>query len=104
MKHAKAKRDPKMIKEQMLFCKRIMRIRLQQKRSRIDVAIEANLNPNYYGRIERGKTGATNMCTLEKIRRALDVKWKDIFGPTNPILALLQGTDEDNEQKYYNGS
>lgn len=102
MKHREAKRDLKMIKEQRLFCKRIMGIRLQQKRTRLDVAIEADLNPNYYGRFERGKTGATNMYTLEKIRKALGIKWKDIFGPTNPILALLEGTDEDSGEEYYN--
>jgi len=104
MKHRVRERDPEAIKEQKLICKRIMKIRLMQKRTRIDVAIGADMNPNYYGRVERGMTGVMGMRMLCKIRESLGVKWKDIFGSENAILVLLQGTDEDSEEKYYNGN
>ncbi|MDO8460017.1 MAG: helix-turn-helix transcriptional regulator [Nanoarchaeota archaeon] len=97
MKNSKAAEEAKYIKEQVAFCKRIKAIRIKQKRTKIDVAVEAELNPNYYGRIERGLTGIIRFYTLDKIREALGVKWVDILGPNNPIVTFLEETNDETE-------
>ncbi|MFA5932860.1 MAG: helix-turn-helix transcriptional regulator [Microgenomates group bacterium] len=89
------------LKRQKLLCQRIIQIRLEQKRTRVDVAVGADLNPNYYGKIERGKTGSIGMRTLDKIRKSLGIKWKE-FGSDYEFLSFLDGSDEDNEEEYYN--
>lgn len=93
----KRPRDPEIEVWHQNLCKKFMEIRLQQKRSRVDVAVGADLNPNYYGRIERGMTGGMHWNTFNGIRRSLGVKWVDIFGPDNSILYILEGTDKDDE-------
>ncbi len=79
------------------LCKRIIELRLKQKRPRVDVAVGANLNPNYYGRIERGITGYMRMSTLIKIKQSLGVKWVDILGPKDPMLAFLDEKEYEDE-------
>lgn len=87
------------LKRQKLLCQRIMKIRLGQKRTRLDVAIEADLNPNYYGKIERGKTGSIGMRTLDKIRQSLGLKWGEL-DPGFEFLSFLDEPNKDSEEEY----
>ena len=94
----KTQRDADAIKWQKDICKKIMRLRLLQRRSRVDVAVGADLNPNYYGRIERGMTGSMGMITLIRIKNSLEVKWSDLFDHDDPVLAFLdeiENSDKD---------
>ncbi len=97
------RRNFKDIKLHNRLCRRIREIRMAQERSRLDVAIGADLNPNYYGRLESGKTGNMHMDTLCGIRHSLRVPWKEIFNTDLELAAFLEEINYGgNEIEYEN--
>lgn len=54
-------------------------IRKQQRYTQKEVADMADLNPNYYAKVERGD-GIPSLKTLHKIAKALKVSITDIVG------------------------
>ena len=54
-------------------------IRKQQRYTQKQVAAMAELNPNYYAKVERGY-GIPSLKTLQKIAKALKVSVTDIVG------------------------
>jgi len=58
--------------------KNIKKIRKQQKRDQLAVAVEAGIEPGYYSRIERGSAN-TSLEKIYAIARALRVKSSDIL-------------------------
>ena len=75
--------------------KKIKAIRLSKNLSRLDVAIEGGLNPNYYARLERGKTGSIQNKTYIGIKRGLGITWEELFGPDSASGAYLACIEKD---------
>lgn len=71
MKHFVSKED---LEFRIRLVKRIKAMRLRQNLTQFDAAIACDINPNYYSRIERGKTGEMNMRTIYKIAIGLQSK------------------------------
>ena len=83
-------------KMQHRIISKIIAIRLRQNRTRLDVAVVADINPNYYGWIERLKTGNMSSVTLEKIKQSLGVSWEEIFSPADHLLAFFKMLEKEN--------
>lgn len=58
--------------------KNMLRARKRKGVKQVDVAVDAGLNPSYYGKIERGKVNIS-LEKLYRIIRALGVKSSDIL-------------------------
>ena len=65
--------SPETLQLMQHIAERMKALRLQKKWSRLEAAIEADINPNYYSRIERGKTGTMRINTLLKLSRGFGV-------------------------------
>ncbi len=76
-----------------LLTTRMKIIRAKQKRSLIDVAVAAEINPNYYARIERGKSGNMRITTIIKIRRGLEVSWAELLGEDHVLVYFLHNIE-----------
>ncbi len=63
--------------------------------SRFDVAIEGGLNPNYFSKLERGKTGSIQNKTFVKIKRGLGITWEELFGPKSFSAWYLASIEKD---------
>lgn len=57
---------------------RIREIRISQGKTQMDVAMEANLDKNYIGMVERGERNPS-FLSLVKIAKGLDIKLQDLF-------------------------
>jgi transcriptional regulator with XRE-family HTH domain len=73
-----------------LLTRRMKELRVQQKRSLIDAAVDADINPNYYARIERGKSGNPRISTILKIKRGLEVSWAEFLGEDHILVHFLK--------------
>ncbi len=69
------KQDGKTIQD---IADKIRKHRLARNMKQTDVADKADLNSNYYARVERGEA-SPSIITLKKICRALRVKSSDIL-------------------------
>lgn len=58
--------------------KKIKEIRLSKGLTQVDIAEKADMNSNYYAKIERGEV-KPSADAYEKIAKALHVKSSDIF-------------------------
>ncbi|PIY71657.1 transcriptional regulator [Candidatus Roizmanbacteria bacterium CG_4_10_14_0_8_um_filter_33_9] len=58
--------------------KRIKKIRKSKKLKQVEVAVDAGLNPSYYGKIERGIVNFS-IEKLYGIIRALNIKSSDVL-------------------------
>lgn len=57
---------------------KLKKYRLERNLKQVEVAEKANLNSNYYAKVERGEA-VVSILTLEKICKALKVKSSDIL-------------------------
>lgn len=61
-----------------LIGKRIRKARKQRDLKQVEVAVDAGVNPSYYGKIERGLVNPSNEL-LFRIIKALKIKSSDIL-------------------------
>lgn len=66
---------------------RIKMLRVERRLTQEQLAFEADMHPAYIGQIERGEKSPT-LDTLEKIVKALDVEFSELFQtkPRGPSL------------------
>lgn len=81
------------------MCRKFKEIRLRKKLKQVDVAVGADINPNYYGQIERGLTKNMHLSTFYGIRQALNAKWKEILHPNNYGMILILPSDDETNDK-----
>lgn len=81
------------------MCRKFKEIRLRKKLKQVDVAVAADINPNYYGKIERCLTKNMHMGTFCGLKQALNVKWKEILHPNNYGMILLLPSDDETNDK-----
>lgn len=75
--------------------KNVKSIRLQRELTQVEVAVEGGINPNYYGKIERGKIKNITLDTLFRIKKAYHISWKELLAPDDPILPFLSSLEND---------
>ena len=56
----------------------LKKIRLQKDLTQAELAEKAGINTNYYAKIERGEL-KSSIETLEKLVKALGIRWRDIL-------------------------
>ncbi len=56
----------------------LKKIRLQKGLTQAELAEKAGINTNYYAKIERGEL-KSSIETLEKLVKALGIRWRDIL-------------------------
>ncbi len=77
---------------------RIRDLRKKRNLSQEGLALNANIHPTYFGRIERGEVSPT-VITLYKITKALDVDLRQLFSKDKKeflaleIIGLLEKID-----------
>lgn len=62
----------------VLIGKKMKKIRRQQRREQVEIAVEAGMDTSYYARIERGEANPT-LERLYAVVKALHVKSSDIL-------------------------
>lgn len=61
----------------------LRRLRVARSISQERLALEANIDRSYVGRVERGTENVT-VATLEAVSRVLDVHVSELFAPVDP--------------------
>lgn len=56
----------------------LKRLRVAQNMLQVDFAVAADLNPNHYSKIERGKVNI-RFNTLEKLAKALNISVRELL-------------------------
>lgn len=89
---------PETIRSRKLLAARIKEIRLRKGLSCLDAAVACDLNPNYYARIERGKTGSMRMDTVFKLRNGFNVKLTYFFDVEECPLPYILEQDKNKDE------